>query len=180
MVILDGKRGDIGNTAAAYGRALFDVWGADAITVNPLMGRDSVEPLMQRPGTLVFLLSRTSNPGAADFLEQPMHDGRPLRTHIVNTAATWSGAAEIGFVVGATNPAAIADTPAQAPEATLLLPGVGAQGGDLEAAVRAGIDAAGAGTLISVSRGISCAENPGAAAKQLRERIVAAISATQV
>jgi len=174
LVILDAKRGDVGSTAEAYARALFDTWGADAVTVNPLMGRDAVAPFLARPGTAALLLARTSNPGAADFLEAPLGDGRPLYARIVETALTWSGAGEIGFVVGATAAPAIGEVRALAPSAPLLLPGIGAQGGDLEAAVRAGLDAAGGGILIPVSRGITGAGDPAAAAVELRCRIEAA------
>ncbi len=173
LVVLDAKRGDIGSTAEAHARALFDVWGADAVTVNPLLGGDAVAPFLARPGTAALLLARTSNPGAADFLEAPLQDGRPLYRLIVERALTWSGAAEIGFVVGATAPAAVAEVRGLAPAAPLLLPGVGAQGGDLEAAVRAGLDAAGGGILVPVSRGISGAADPGAAAAELCRRIEA-------
>jgi orotidine 5'-phosphate decarboxylase subfamily 2 len=171
LVILDGKRGDIGSTAEAQARALFDVWGADAVTVNPLLGRDSVAPFLERPGTAALLLARTSNPGAADFLEAPLQDGRPLYRLIVERALGWEGAAEIGFVVGATAPHAIAEIRSLAPSASLLLPGVGAQGGDLETAVAAGLDRAGAGILVPVSRGISGATDPAAAARELCRRI---------
>ena len=173
LLILDAKRGDIGSTAEAQARALFDVWGADAVTVNPLLGGDAVAPFLARPGTAALLLARTSNPGAADFLEAPLEDGRPLYHLIVERALTWSGAAEIGFVVGATAAAAVAEVRGMAPGAPLLLPGVGAQGGDLEAAVRAGLDAARGGILVPVSRGITGAADPGAAAAELCRRIEA-------
>jgi orotidine 5'-phosphate decarboxylase subfamily 2 len=173
LVILDAKRGDIGSTAEAQARALFDIWGADAVTVNPLLGRDSVAPFLARPGTAALLLARTSNPGAADFLEAPLHDGRPLFRLIVERALTWSGAAEIGFVVGATAAAAVAEVRGLAPVAPLLLPGVGAQGGDLEAAVSAGLDVAGGGVIVPVSRGITGAGDPRAAAAELCRRIEA-------
>jgi orotidine 5'-phosphate decarboxylase subfamily 2 len=173
LVILDAKRGDIGSTAEAYARALFDTWGADAVTVNPLMGRDSVAPFLGRPGTAALLLARTSNPGAADFLEARLDDGRPLYRLIVERALTWSGAAEVGFVVGATAATAIREVRDLAASAPLLLPGVGAQGGDLEAAVRAGLDAQGAGLLVPVSRGITGATDPRSAAAELCRRIEA-------
>lgn len=175
MLILDAKRGDIGSTAAAYARALFDVLGADAVTVNPLLGGDSVAPFLAHAGHGVFVLARTSNPGAADFLEHRDRPGDPaLFERIIDVALGWDrmGGA-LGFVVGATAPEAVAAVRRRAPAAPLLLPGVGAQGGDLEAAVRAGLDSAGRGVVVPVSRGIASAADPGAAAALLRERIAA-------
>jgi orotidine 5'-phosphate decarboxylase subfamily 2 len=175
LLILDAKRGDMGNTAEAYARALFDVLGADAVTVSPLLGRDSVAPFLTRPGRGVFIVTRTSNPGASDFLDHPADpDGSRLYQRIVEVAQGWdSGAGTIGYVVGATAPEAVADVRRRAPAAPLLLPGVGAQGGDLEAAVRAGLDAQGGGAVVPVSRGISAAPDPAVAARQLRDRISA-------
>ncbi len=147
ILILDAKRGDIGTTAAAYARGLFDVLGADAVTVNPLQGGDAVAPFLDRPGRGVFILTRTSNPGAADFLEAASGaDGEPLYQRIVAAAQAWDGGdGAIGFVVGATAPQAVADVRRLAPRAPLLLPGVGAQGGALEESVRAALDADGGG-----------------------------------
>ena len=181
VLLVDGKRGDIGSTAEAYARALFDGLGADAVTVNPLMGRDAVEPFLARPGGGVFLVTRTSNPGAADLLEQPAGDPpAPLYTRITDLARAWDPGGMIGLVVGATAPDAIAAVRALAPAAPLLLPGVGAQGGSLEAAVTAAADASGGGFLLSVSRGIAAApEGPAAAARVLRDRISAALSASR-
>jgi orotidine 5'-phosphate decarboxylase subfamily 2 len=175
LLILDGKRGDIGNTMAAYARALFDVLGADAITVNPLLGEDSIAPALARPGRGIFVLARTSNDGAADFLDRPPSAGEvPLYRRIVETAQGWDPGGAIGFVVGATAPDAVADVRRLAPAAPLLLPGVGAQGGALEAAVRAAFDGDGGGVLVSVSRGIAAApQGPAAAARELRDRITA-------
>src|SRR5207302_1347417 len=175
ILILDGKRGDIGNTAEAYARALFDVLGADAVTVNPLMGADAVAPFLSHPGRGVFLVARSSNPGAADLLDAPLADGTPVHRRIVELGLRWDPGGLVGFVVGATDPAAIAGIRAAAPHAPLLLPGVGAQGGDLEAAVRAGLDRDGGGLLLSVSRGIAAApEGPARAAAALRQRIASA------
>ena len=175
LLILDAKRGDIGSTAAAYARAAFDVVGADAVTVNPLLGRDSVAPFLEREGRGVLLLARTSNPGAAAFLDARDEGGAPLYERIVREASGWADPGVVGFVVGATAPAAVAEVRALAPEAPLLLPGVGAQGGDLVATVRAAVDARGAGAVVPVSRGISAApEGPAAAARRLRDAINAA------
>lgn len=177
LLIIDGKRGDIANTASAYAAALFDVLGADAVTVNPLMGRDSVEPFLSRPGRGVFLLARTSNPGASDFLLRTNgQTGATLAETIVDTALGWDAAGgTIGFVVGATAPDAVAGVRRRAPEAPLLVPGVGAQGGDLEATVAAARGSGTGCTVLAVSRGIAAArQGPAAAARELRERIAAA------
>ncbi len=174
VLLLDAKRGDIGTSAEAYARALFDVLGADAVTVNPLMGADSVEPWLAREGRGVFLLARTSNPGAEDLLEQRLRDGgEPLYARIADLAAAWDGGrGAVGLVVGATAPDAIAALRHRVPSLPLLLPGVGPQGGSLEAAVRAGLDSAGGGLLLPLSRGIAAApEGPRAAAAALRRRI---------
>jgi len=181
VLLLDAKRGDIGNTAAAYARALFEVLGADAVTVNPLMGQDSVAPWLgyAEQGRGVFLLARTSNPGAADLLEQRLLGGVAVYERIADLALRWDdGRGAVGLVVGATAPEAISVLRAQSPEQPFLLPGVGAQGGSLEEAVRAGLDVMGSGVLVSVSRGIaSAAEGPGAAAAGLKRRIAAARTA---
>jgi orotidine 5'-phosphate decarboxylase subfamily 2 len=182
VLVLDAKRGDIGNTAEAYARALFDVYGADAVTVNPLMGEDSVRPWLAREGRGVFLLTRTSNPGAADLLEQKLDSsGQTVYQRIADLAQRWDGGnGATGLVVGATAPEAIRALRAQAPELPFLLPGVGVQGGSLEDAVRAGLDASGGGILVSVSRGIATApEGPAAKAVELRERIEAARTAAR-
>jgi orotidine 5'-phosphate decarboxylase subfamily 2 len=172
LLILDGKRGDIATTMSAYARALFDVLGADAITVNALLGRDSIAPVLAHPGRGVFILARTSNPGAADFLERPDAD-LALYQRIVEQARSWdSGGGAIGFVVGTTAPEAVAEVRRLAPDAPLLLPGVGHQGGALEAAVAAGLDADRGGAIVAVSRGISIASQGARdAARELRDRI---------
>ena len=172
ILILDAKRGDIGNTAAAYARALFDVLGADIVTLNPLLGGDSIRPFLAHDGRGVFLVARSSNPGAADLLDARLEDGLPVSMHIVEMGARLDPGGSVGFVVGATAPAAVATIRRAAPAAPLLLPGVGAQGGSLEDAVAAGLDHRGAGIVVAVSRGIASApEGPGAAARALRERI---------
>jgi orotidine 5'-phosphate decarboxylase subfamily 2 len=173
LLILDGKRSDIASTMTAYARALFDVLGADAVTVNPLLGGDSIAPMLTRPGRGVFVLARTSNAGAADFLDRPLGPGDvPLYRRVVDEALGWGPAGAVGFVVGTTAPDAVAEVRRLAPSAPLLLPGVGAQGGALEAALEAGLDADGGGALVSVSRGIAAAPQGAAvAARDLRDRI---------
>jgi len=180
VLLLDAKRGDIGSTAEAYARALFDVFGADAVTVNPLMGEDTVRPWLDHAGRGVFLLARTSNPGAADLLEQRLDDGLTVYEHIADLAQRWDAdRGAVGLIVGATAPEAIAALRRRAPKLPFLLPGVGAQGGSLEDAVRAGLDARGGGVLLPLSRGIATApEGPRAAVAALCARIEAVRSGT--
>ena len=146
-VILDAKRGDIGSTAEQYAAEAFVRYGADAVTLSPYMGFDSVEPYLRYPGKGAFLLCRTSNPGGDDFQNRPLADiaGRPLLfEHIAHLAATdWNRNGQLGLVVGATYPAEIARVRALAPTLPLLIPGVGAQGGDAHATVQAGYRSAG-------------------------------------
>jgi orotidine 5'-phosphate decarboxylase subfamily 2 len=172
IFILDGKRGDIASTSAAYARALFDVLGADAVTVNPLMGTDSILPFLKYDGRGSFLVARSSNASAADLLEAPMVNGHRLYERIVELGLRADPGGAVGFVVGATDATAVGVIRGAAPRAPLLVPGVGAQGGALEAGVRAGMDTFGGRVLISVSRGITgAAEGPAAAAAKFRRRI---------
>jgi orotidine-5'-phosphate decarboxylase len=154
LVILDAKRNDIGNTAEAYAREAFDRYGADAVTVNPYMGEDSVRPFLARPHCGAILLCRTSNPGARDFQDLSI-DGLPLYRHVAERAARhWNGLGNLMLVVGATYPREMAALRSAHPELSFLVPGIGAQGGDLAATLDAGLDAHGAGLLINSSRGI--------------------------
>jgi orotidine-5'-phosphate decarboxylase len=154
LVILDAKRGDIGNTAEAYAREAFERYGADAVTVNPYMGADSVRPFLARPDRGALLLCRTSNSGAQDFQDLQL-DGLPLYRHVARHAAgQWNQHGNLMLVVGATVPREMAELRAAHPSVPFLVPGIGAQGGDLEATLAAGLDAQGAGLLISASRSI--------------------------
>lgn len=181
LLILDAKRSDISSTASAYATSLFDVLGADAVTVNPLLGQDSVAPFLGRPDCGVLLLTRTSNPGARDLLEARLDSGLRLYEHIVDLGRAWDPGGSIGFVVGATDPEAVAVVRRRAPAAPLLLPGVGAQGGSLEKAVGAALDSTRRRVLVAVSRGIAAApEGPRAAAEALRARIDAVRAAGAV
>ena len=143
-VILDAKRGDIGATAAMYAAEAFERYQADALTLSPFMGFDSIEPYLRYPGKGLFLLCRTSNPGGSDLQAQRLAsaNGQPgdlLYEHIARLAAgPWNGSGQLGLVVGATFPAEIERVRALAPGLPLLIPGVGAQGGDAAATVRAG------------------------------------------
>jgi orotidine-5'-phosphate decarboxylase len=153
-VILDAKRGDIGATAEQYASEAFDRYGADAVTVSPYLGHDSIEPYLRRAGKGVFLLCRTSNPGGADLQGLPCPD-EPLYARVARLAAgPWNEGGELGLVVGATFPAEIAAVRRIAPTLPLLVPGIGAQGGDIVQTVAAGLDETGAGIVINSSRAI--------------------------
>jgi uridine monophosphate synthetase len=165
-VILDAKRGDIGDSSKAYASAAFERLGVAAETVSPYLGGDSVAPFLERPEKGAFLLCRTSNPGAAD-LQMRVVDGLPLYEKVVELARTWNIRGNVGLVVGATDPAAIARVRALAPEMWILVPGVGAQGGDLRAALDAGMREDGLGVLVNASRSIARAGNPRAEAEKL-------------
>lgn len=169
-VTLDAKRGDISSTAQAYARAAFETLGADAITINPYMGKDAADPFLTDPEHGIFVLCKTSNPTADDLQLQPTFSGRPLYQKIAAEAPGWSEHNQIGLVVGATDPAALAAVRSLT-DTWLLAPGVGAQGGDLETALRAGLRPDGLGMLVTVSRGIAGAEDPAQAAKDLVEQI---------
>ena len=156
-LILDAKRGDIGSTAEYYAQEAFDRYGAHAVTVNPYMGTDSLEPFLARGAAIV--LCRTSNPGGSE-LQNKMIDGLPVYQHIARTAAeTWSKIGQVGLVVGATFPGELAEVRAIAPALPLLVPGIGAQGGDIEATVRAGRDKNNRGMMINSSRAIIYADS---------------------
>ena len=138
-VILDAKRGDIGSTAEQYAREVFERYRADAVTLSPFMGFDSVEPYLKYEGKGVILLCRTSNPGSADLQAQTLQSGDKVFEHIARLASgAWNQGGQLGLVVGATYPAEIARVRELAPTLPLLIPGVGAQGGDAVATVRAG------------------------------------------
>jgi orotidine-5'-phosphate decarboxylase len=154
LVILDAKRGDIGNTATAYAREAFDRYAADAVTVNPYMGEDSVLPFLVRPDRGALVLCRTSNPGARDFQDLSV-DGRPLYQRVAaHAAAHWNRHRNLMLVVGATCPAEMAELRRAHPELWFLVPGIGAQGGDLDRTLDAGLNAQGSGLLISSSRAL--------------------------
>jgi orotidine-5'-phosphate decarboxylase len=156
-VIADAKRGDIGNTAKAYARALFDYYGFDAATVNPYLGTDSVEPFIEYRDKGIFILCRTSNAGAVDFqsLRCEVDGGhRPLFEVVALKASQWNTTGNVGLVVGATYPEELKTIRGHHPDMPILIPGVGAQGGDLALAIRYGVDARGEGAIINSSRQI--------------------------
>lgn len=151
ITIADAKRGDIGNTSKAYAKAFFDRYDCDAITVAPYMGQDSVAPFLEYTDRMTFVLALTSNAGSHDF--QRLHAGnKPLYKTIVQTSLAWAAETNnCGFVVGATHPQELAELRNMIPETMLLIPGIGAQGGDIAATVKANANAP---ALINVSRGI--------------------------
>jgi orotidine-5'-phosphate decarboxylase len=158
-VILDAKRGDIGSTAQRYASEAFDRFGADAVTVNPYLGGDSIQPFLDRADKGVVVLCRTSNPGAADF-QDLIVDGRPLYAHVADrVAGEWNGNGNCALVVGATWPGQLADVRAGVGDMPILVPGVGAQGGDARAVVQAGCTMDGCGLMVSSSRAILYAGN---------------------
>jgi orotidine-5'-phosphate decarboxylase len=153
-LILDAKRGDIGATATQYAREAFERYGADAVTVNPYMGSDSVEPYMEWEERGVIILCRTSNPGGSD-LQFLNVDGKPLYQHVARLVAQkWNKNGQCALVVGATFPEELAQVRAIVGDMPLLVPGVGAQGGDVAATVAAGKTANGMGMMINSSRAI--------------------------
>jgi orotidine-5'-phosphate decarboxylase len=158
-VVLDVKRGDIGSTAEHYAREAFERYDADAVTLSPYMGRDSIDPFLAFAGRGAFLLCRTSNPGGAD-LQNLEVGGAPLYEHVARLAAgPWNTNGQLGLVVGATYPAELARVRALVGDLPLLVPGIGAQGGDIAQSVAAGQSSAGSGMLINSSRAILYASN---------------------
>ena len=172
-VILDGKFGDIANTAEQYARFAYDIVGADGVTVNPYMGDDTIRPFA-RPGKIVFSLAKTSNKPVHGLQDAAMTRGGSISDWAARLARLMDEElteSTVGLVVGATEPATVAKLRAACPEQWFLVPGIGAQGGDLSSTLRAGLRADGSGLLINSSRGIWQAENPGAAARELMEEI---------
>ena len=181
-VIGDAKRGDIGNTARAYASALFDYYGFDAVTANPYMGGDTLTPFLDYVDRWVFVVCRTSNPGSGDFQSLPITrpDGEewPLYMEVAKRCNEWNVSGGVGLVVGATYAEELRQVRGLCPDLPILIPGIGAQGGDLRASVVNGLDGRGGGILISASRqviyaskGPDFAERARDAAFDLRNRI---------
>ena len=181
-VILDSKRGDIGSTAEKYAKEAFERYGADAVTINPYLGRDSAEPFLQYADKGIVILCRTSNAGAREFQDLVV-DGRKLYQIVAESVARdWNSRGNCLLVVGATYPEELADIRARTGDMTFLVPGVGAQGADVEKAVRNGRTAGGEGLVINSSRGIIYAGSgedfavaAGHATLELRDAINAAL-----
>ncbi len=180
-VICDAKRGDVPNTAQAYADAIFDELGFDAVTVNPYLGGDSVAPFLERADRGVIVLCRSSNPGAQDFQDLPVATGegtRPLYEIVAERAKEWNTRGNVGLVVGATYPKELRRLRELCPELPFLLPGIGAQEGELARAVLAGLDDDGGGIIVNASRsvlyassGSDFAEAARRAAETLRDAI---------
>jgi orotidine-5'-phosphate decarboxylase len=181
-VIVDAKRGDLGNTAHNYAAAFYDVYGCDAVTVNPYLGYDSVAPFLAYREKGVIFVCRTSNPSARDFQDLLVcgEDGqvRPLYEVVARRVQSWNTAGNCGLVVGATYPQELRTIRSMCPDMPILIPGVGAQGGDLEASVVAGVDACGEKAIMAVSRavlfagkGTDFATSAANEARALRDRI---------
>jgi len=177
-VIGDAKRGDIGNTATAYARALFGYYKFDAVTLNPYLGYDSVEPFLDYKDKGVFVLCRTSNSSACDFQDLVDNFGMKFYQSVALRAGDWNTAGNVGLVVGATYPEELREIRKLCPEMLLLIPGIGAQGGDLELSVKYGVDAnqekaiiAAARQVLYASKGADYAQAARHAAIELRDSI---------
>jgi len=164
-VILDAKRGDIGHTAEAYAKSVFEVYKADAVTVNPYMGHDSIEPFVSYQQKGVFVLCLTSNIGFKDF--QTTGQNEPLYISVARHVKEWNHFGNCGLVVGATNPEELKSIKSIVKDMPILIPGVGSQGGSLELSVKY----AGRRGIINVSRGIIYSSNPRVAAEEYRKKI---------
>ena len=178
-IILDCKTGDIGHTQGAWAVGLFDEWQVDAVTVNPFVGQEAVVPMIgERPDNAIYILARTSNPSAEQF-QGNLIAGEGLSAEVLRQSQTWETSGHKGYVVGATYPEELAVARELAPKANFLIPGIGAQGGSLEAAVRFGPDEL-AGPVISASRSILYADMSGdfaAAARQAADSLRRQINA---
>ncbi len=168
-VILDAKRGDIASTARAYARGLFHVLGADAITLFPSLGKKALEPFLADPCRGVFLLVRTSNPDALEVQEVPLASGEPYYLYLARWVGRWASSDQVGLVVGATQPHALAQVRRVLPRMWFLAPGVGAQGGSLREAYQAGSRNDGLGILFPVSRTLAQAPDPVSKAQELAQ-----------
>ncbi len=177
-IIADAKRGDIGNTARFYARGLFDVYKFDAVTVNAYGGRDAVQPFIDYADRGVLVWCRSSNPGAADLQDTRLEDGRFVYEAIAERAREWNTSGNVGLVAGATWPEQIERVRDICPDMWILVPGVGAQEGDLEAAVQAAMNADGGRFILNASRAVlytakddGYAKAARKAAQKLRSRI---------
>ena len=173
-MIYDAKRGDIGSTNRGYVRAVFDALGADSITLHPYLGQEALGPFLECEDKASIVLCRTSNAGAGE-LQDLVSEGKPLWQHVAERVNTsWNQRGNCMLVVGATYPTEMETIRAVAPGMTFLVPGIGAQGGDIDATVRAGLRSDGKGLILSSSRAILYSDHPAAAARETRDAINAA------
>jgi orotidine-5'-phosphate decarboxylase len=188
-VLLDCKVGDVGDTARAYATSWFDVLGVDACTVNPYLGEDTLAPFFSYAGKGVIVICKTSNSGSGDLQDQELAAGKSVYQQVADRCAEWNATypASIGVVVGATYPQQLADVRQRVGDQPILLPGLGAQGGDVEAAVGTGLDSKGRGLMCSASRSIlyagsdeDYAERGAEAAMMLRDQINSTRAAVQL
>ncbi len=171
-VIIDAKRGDIGNTNQGYLKSIFDDLGADAVTVNPYLGKEALEPFLKRIDKGIIILAKTSNPGAGEF-QDLMVEGKPLYQIVAeHIAQGWNQNGNCAVVVGATYPEELKKVREIIGDMPILIPGVGAQNGDLENAVKNGLNSQRQGIIIHSARGIIFAENPKEATLKLHQEIV--------
>lgn len=181
-VIGDAKRGDVGSTAQAYAKAMFQQWGFDAATTNPYLGRDALEPFLEYADRGILVVCHTSNPGATDFQELSLGQGngqRPLYEQVALKALEWDRLGNVGLVVGATYPEQMQKVRRLCPDMVILAPGVGAQGGDLENTVKYGVNADCEGLIVNASRSVifasrnkdDFAKEARKAAQELRQNI---------
>lgn len=176
-IILDAKRGDISSTAEAYAKSAFETLGVDCITLSPYLGKDSIEPFLGYPEKGVFLLCKTSNAGSMDLqnvlvLPVGSDSPMPMYNYVAQLAQQWNEKNNVGIVVGATHPQIMSNIRQTAPDLWFLAPGVGAQGGELELALKSGLRKDGKGMLIPISRGISRTVDPARAAAEIRDQMV--------
>lgn len=178
-IILDAKRGDIGDTARMYAREAFDRYGAHAVTVNPYMGTDTIEPYLTHPQGAAVVLCRTSNAGSGDFQSQII-DNEPLYVHVAQRATSqWSQIGDVSLVVGATYPEELARVRSIVGDMPLLVPGVGAQGGDPDIVVRNGSNSNKTGLIVNSSRAILYADGGIAGAAKEAQRTRDALNAAR-
>lgn len=172
-VILDAKRGDIGNTNQAYAKAVFDDLGVDAVTVHPYLGKETLQPFLERADKGIFVLVKTSNPGAGEFQDLDT-GGKPLYQVVAEHVKSWNTNGNVGVVVGATYPEELKIVREIVGDMPILIPGVGAQGGDLPS-LKNGLNSKGSGIIVSSSRGIIFADNPREATLKLHNQIQEAL-----
>lgn len=168
-IILDAKRGDIGNTNTGYVKAIFDDLGVDAVTVHPYLGQESLQPFLDRADKGIIILVKTSNPGAGEFQDLETN-GKPLYQVVAEHVKSWNTNGNLGVVVGATYPEELKIVREIIGDMPILIPGIGAQGGDIKA-LKSGLDSKGGGIIVSSSRGIIFADNPRDVVLNLNQQI---------